>query len=89
MNEVMFVVWECNKRESSKPLKPEIGCGEPNVMRSTLTNGNRSERWMGKCSKNKGGCGCKKSLNPGEVHFFETRQEAEEYADMLRRYRDD
>lgn len=76
----MFIVWECNKRESSKPLKSEIGCGNPNVMRSRLTNGNRKDRWMGKCKE----CKCKKSLNRGIIHDFETRLEAEEYAAMLR-----
>lgn len=70
-----FIVWECIPRSSSLPLVGEIGCGNPNIMRSRLTNGNRLKRWMSLCDK----CGCKRSLNRGIIHDFVTRAEAEEY----------
>jgi len=82
MSEPMYVVWVCEAGDSrlrprGKPLTD--ACGNPNIMRSTLTNGNRKKRWMGVCKQ----CGRKRSLNRGIIRDFDTREGAEKYVSSL------
>ena len=71
-----FVVFKCDLDPFWKPpRKAKEPCGCLTIMKSGLTNGNRSHRWMGKCCN----CGRKKSLNRGKIHDFDTKEDAEKF----------
>ena len=74
-----YAVWHCLPSEKGTSEKAKPGCGCYNIMKTYRVNGNRTNKWQGKCPK----CGKKKNLKPSCTTIYPTREEAEAYIDHL------